>query len=118
MNEFSRRKFLGFLGAAIAVGATHGIFGRAAELSSLHELFPILEPIDPKIERAREAFSDVNRDYCGQNSMASVLKELYEDNTELLKDLVYSENPILALLPKQAGLLSCSMPIPICFGVA
>lgn len=36
------------------------------------------------------------------NQVAS-LKELYADDRDYLKDLVYKENPFLALVPKNEG---------------
>jgi len=34
------------------------------------------------------------------SNMQAVLKELYKDSNEFMKDLVYKENPFLALVPK------------------
>lgn len=38
--------------------------------------------------------------YANSNNQVAALKELYTDNSDYLKDLVYKENPFLALVPK------------------
>ena len=52
------------------------------------------------------------------NQIAS-LKELYKDDKDFLKDLVYKENPWLALVPKNEsadGMGGKYLPVPIQFG--
>jgi hypothetical protein len=38
--------------------------------------------------------------YATSSNQIAALKELYADSNEYLKDLVYKENPFLALVPK------------------
>lgn len=38
--------------------------------------------------------------YANSSNQLAALKELYTDDKEYLKDLVYKENPFLALVPK------------------
>jgi hypothetical protein len=38
--------------------------------------------------------------YATSSNQVAALKELYVDSNEYLKDLVYKENPFLALVPK------------------
>lgn len=38
--------------------------------------------------------------YATSANQIAALKELYTDDKEYLKDLVYKENPLLALIPK------------------
>ena len=38
--------------------------------------------------------------YANSSNQIASLKELYTDSNEYMKDLVYKENPLLALLPK------------------
>jgi len=38
--------------------------------------------------------------YASSSSSIAVLKELYVDNSDFMKDLVYSKNPLFALMPK------------------
>jgi hypothetical protein len=38
--------------------------------------------------------------YANSSNQIAALKELYTDDKEYLKDLVYKENPFLALVPK------------------
>lgn len=50
---------------------------------------------------------------------AQVLKELYSDDSWVLKDLVYVGNPALALLPKDEsadGMGGKSFPVPVIYG--
>jgi hypothetical protein len=52
------------------------------------------------------------------NQIAS-LKELYKDSNDYLKDLVYKENPLLALLPKDEsidGFAGKYIPVPLEYG--
>ena len=51
-------------------------------------------------------------------SSIAVLKELYVDNSDFLKDLVYAKNPSFALIPKNEstdGLAGKYIPVPIQF---
>ncbi len=38
--------------------------------------------------------------YATATNQVAALKELYDNPSEYLKDLVYKENPLLALIPK------------------
>lgn len=38
--------------------------------------------------------------YANSSNQIAGLKELYADPNEFMKDLVYAENPLLALIPK------------------
>lgn len=38
--------------------------------------------------------------YASSSNQIAALKELYSDSADYLKDLVYKENPFLALVPK------------------
>lgn len=38
--------------------------------------------------------------YANSSNQIAALKELYSDSKEYMKDLVYKENPFLALVPK------------------
>ncbi len=52
------------------------------------------------------------------NQIAS-LKELYKDPSEFMKDLVYKENPLFAMIPKdesEDGLAGKYIPVPIVYG--
>ena len=52
-------------------------------------------------------------------SSVAVLKELYVDNQDFMKDLVYAKNPMFALMPKNEsvdGLAGKYIPVPIQFG--
>jgi len=56
--------------------------------------------------------------YANSASAVAVLKELYVDNADFVKDLVYAKNPTFALLPKNEstdGLAGKYIPVPIQF---
>lgn len=38
--------------------------------------------------------------FANSSNQVAALKELYKDDREYMKDLVYKENPLFALLPK------------------
>jgi bifunctional pyridoxal-dependent enzyme with beta-cystathionase and maltose regulon repressor activities len=38
--------------------------------------------------------------YANSSNQLAALKELYTDNSDYMQDLVYKENPFLALVPK------------------
>lgn len=38
--------------------------------------------------------------YANSSNQIAALKELYKDDKDYLKDMVYKENPFLALVPK------------------
>jgi len=38
--------------------------------------------------------------YANSSNQVAALKELYKDDSWVMKDLVYKQNPLLALLPK------------------
>lgn len=57
--------------------------------------------------------------YATSSSATAVLKELYVDNQDYLKDMVYAKNPSFALIPKNEspdGLAGKYIPVPIQFG--
>lgn len=57
--------------------------------------------------------------YATSASSIAVLKELYVDNSDFMKDLVYAKNPSFALVPKNEssdGLAGKYIPVPIQFG--
>lgn len=56
--------------------------------------------------------------YATSASSIAVLKELYVDNSDFVKDLVYAKNPSFALIPKNEatdGLAGKYIPVPIQF---
>ena len=58
--------------------------------------------------------------YATSANQVAALKELYDDPTEYLQDLVYKENPWLALVPKDEspdGFVGKYIPVPIEYGV-
>jgi len=58
--------------------------------------------------------------YASSSNQIAALKELYTDSSEYMKDLVYKENPFLALVPKNEspdGFAGKYIPVPIEFGV-
>jgi hypothetical protein len=58
--------------------------------------------------------------YANSSNQIAALKELYSDSNEYMKDLVYKENPFLALVPKNEspdGFAGKYIPVPIEFGV-
>lgn len=57
--------------------------------------------------------------YANSTNAAAALKELYVDSRDYMKDLVYAENPFLALVPKLEsidGMAGKYLPVPIIFG--
>jgi len=57
--------------------------------------------------------------FASSSSSIAVLKELYVDNSDFMKDLVYSKNPLFALMPKNEstdGLAGKYIPVPIQYG--
>jgi hypothetical protein len=57
--------------------------------------------------------------YANGTNQIAALKELYKDNQDYLKDLVYKENPWLAMVPKDEsidGMAGKYVPVPIIFG--
>lgn len=57
--------------------------------------------------------------YANSSNQIAALKELYTDNSDYMQDLVYSENPLLALLPKNEsadGFAGKYIPVPIIYG--
>src|SRR5579863_2984399 len=57
--------------------------------------------------------------YASSSNQIAALKELYTDDKEYMKDLVYKENPLLALLPKDEspdGLAGKYIPVPLEYG--
>lgn len=57
--------------------------------------------------------------YSNSSDNAQVLKELYTDDSWVMKDLVYVGNPALALLPKDEsadGMGGKSFPVPVLYG--
>jgi hypothetical protein len=57
--------------------------------------------------------------YANSANQIAALKELYTDDKEYLKDLVYKENPFLALVPKNEspdGFAGKYIPVPLEYG--
>ena len=58
--------------------------------------------------------------YANSSNQIAALKELYTDSNEYMKDLVYKENPFLALVPKNEspdGFAGKYIPVPLEYGV-
>lgn len=58
--------------------------------------------------------------YANSSNQIAALKELYADDKEYMKDLVYKENPFLALVPKNEspdGFAGKYIPVPLEYGV-
>lgn len=58
--------------------------------------------------------------YANSANQIAALKELYTDDKEYMKDLVYKENPFLALVPKNEspdGFAGKYIPVPLEYGV-
>lgn len=56
--------------------------------------------------------------YANSSNQIAALKELYTDNSDYLKDMVYKENPFFALVPKNEspdGFAGKYIPVPIEF---
>lgn len=57
--------------------------------------------------------------YANSSNQVAALKELYTDSKEYMKDLVYKENPFLALVPKNEspdGFAGKYIPVPLEYG--
>lgn len=57
--------------------------------------------------------------YANSTNQVAALKELYTDDKEYMKDLVYKENPFLALVPKNEspdGFAGKYIPVPLEYG--
>lgn len=57
--------------------------------------------------------------YANSSNQIAALKELYKDSNEYMKDLVYKENPFLALVPKDEspdGFAGKYIPVPLEYG--
>lgn len=57
--------------------------------------------------------------YANSSNQIAALKELYTDSKEYMKDLVYKENPFLALVPKDEspdGFAGKYIPVPLEYG--
>lgn len=57
--------------------------------------------------------------YANSSNQVAALKELYADDKEYMKDLVYKENPFLALVPKNEspdGFAGKYIPVPLEYG--
>ncbi len=57
--------------------------------------------------------------YANSSNQIAALKELYTDDKDYLKDLVYKENPFLALVPKNEspdGFAGKYIPVPLEYG--
>ncbi len=57
--------------------------------------------------------------YANSSNQIAALKELYTDDKDYLKDLVYKENPLLALIPKNEspdGFAGKYIPVPLEYG--
>ena len=58
--------------------------------------------------------------YANSSNQIAALKELYKDESDFMKDLVYKEQPFLALIPKDEsgdGFAGKYMPVPLEYGV-
>lgn len=58
--------------------------------------------------------------FANSSNQVAALKELYTDDKEYMKDLVYKENPFLALVPKNEspdGFAGKYIPVPLEYGV-
>jgi hypothetical protein len=58
--------------------------------------------------------------FANSSNQVAALKELYKDDKEYMKDLVYKENPFLALVPKDEspdGFAGKYIPVPLEYGV-
>lgn len=58
-------------------------------------------------------------EYANSSNQIAALKELYTDDKEYMKDLVYKENPFLALVPKNEspdGFAGKYIPVPLEYG--
>lgn len=58
--------------------------------------------------------------YANSSNQIAALKELYTDSKEYMQDLVYKENPFLALVPKNEspdGFAGKYIPVPLEYGV-
>jgi hypothetical protein len=58
--------------------------------------------------------------FANSSNQIAALKELYKDDKEYMKDLVYKENPFLALVPKDEspdGFAGKYIPVPLEYGV-
>lgn len=58
--------------------------------------------------------------YASSSNQVAALKELYSDSSDYMKDLVYKENPFLALVPKNEspdGFAGKYIPVPLEYGV-
>lgn len=58
--------------------------------------------------------------YANSSNQLAALKELYTDDKDYMKDLVYKENPLFALLPKNEspdGFAGKYLPVPLEYGV-
>ena len=57
--------------------------------------------------------------YANSTNQVAALKELYTDDKDYMKDLVYKENPLLALVPKNEspdGFAGKYIPVPLEYG--
>jgi len=57
--------------------------------------------------------------YANSSNQIAALKELYTDNKDYMKDMVYKENPFFALVPKNEspdGFAGKYIPVPLEFG--
>lgn len=62
----------------------------------------------------------VSPTYANSSNQIAALKELYTDSQDYLQDMVYKENPFLALVPKNEspdGFAGKYIPVPIEYGV-
>lgn len=56
--------------------------------------------------------------YSNATDNISILKELYSDDSWVMKDLVFDKNPLLAILPKdetEMGMAGKSFPVPVMY---
>lgn len=62
--------------------------------------------------------ADTSVAYSNATDNIAILKELYSDDSWVMKDLVFDKNPLLAILPKdetEMGMAGKTFPIPVMF---
>lgn len=92
--DMNRRGFLRFLG---------GVAVTMAVAPHLKWVPGVAEPI---AEAPTIAFIDTS-------SMAAILKEMYGDDTETIRNLIYHENHFLEMIPKANPWVGAKLPAPL-----
>jgi len=83
----NRRSFLATSLASIGAALTYGLLPKNA--SNIIPEAPILEPVEPLVLETRTTYSSIS-------TLNSILKELYTDHPEYLKNLVQPPYPVWA----------------------